>query len=151
MFARYDDKGKRIRKRVVVDCSNDEILVEQSHKDEVDINKIIQRHGVDMIQKTALLRSQEYQFDDVTGNDFQEAMLKVTKAQQTFDGLPSEIRKKFDNNPAKFMDFVHDSANIDQMVEMGIAERPPEIQPVQVNVVNQEPVVPETNPETPPV
>jgi phage internal scaffolding protein len=146
-FYRYDEEGKVVRKRVILKCNfKDDLLTEQSHKDEVNINNIIKRHGTDMIRKTALLKSQEYVFDDVTGNDFQEAMFKVNKAQESFDSLPSEVRKKFDNNPAKFMDFVQNPDNADSMVELGLAERIPETPPVQVEVVSP----PSETTETPP-
>jgi hypothetical protein len=163
MFAKYlkDDSGKyildesgnmiQIRNRVVVDCQKaiedgeEEILVEQSHKDEVDINKIVKRHGVDLIAKTAMLQSNEFQFDDVTGNDFQEAMFKITKAQTTFDQLPSKLRSKFNNSVAEYLDFVQNPDNRDQMIEMGLMNKPaPEPEPVQVVVTNLEP-----DPETP--
>lgn len=146
MFVKYDEQGNLIRRKVVIDCSHEDPITEQSHKKEVNINNIIQRHGIDLIQKTAHLASTEFQFDDIAGNDFTEAMLKVTKAQQTFDSMPSEVRKKFDNSPAQFMDFVQDPENQNALVEMGLAERLPTPEPMQVEVINP----PTTNPETPP-
>lgn len=144
MFAKYkiDAKGKKtlIRHRVVCDCSGDKPLTEQSHKDEVNINNIVRKHGIDMIQKTAMLRTPEMQWDDVTGNDFQEAMLKVTKAQQTFEQLPSKIRKEFDNNPAQFMDFVQNPENLPRMVELGLANAKVETPPMKVEVMNRPPL-----------
>lgn len=136
MFARYDSKGKLIRNRVVVDCSGDEILTEQNHKDEANINSIVKRHGMDLIRKTAQLSAPDMQWDDVTGNDFQEAMFKVTKAQQTFDQLPSELRSKFDNNPAKFLDFVQNPENGEKMVEYGLANKPVPETVTKVEVIN---------------
>lgn len=144
-FFKYDDNGEKIIRKVQLDCSNDEPITEQHHLAEVNINAIIKRHGMDIIQKTALLRSQEFQFDDVTGNDFQEAMLKITKAQETFESLPSALRKKFDNNPAQYLDFVQNPENIEELYSMGLAQRPPKEEPVQVVVTN-----PPTDPETPP-
>lgn len=143
-----DLDGNIKRYRVGIDCQKaiedgERYLVEQNHKAECDINQIIKRHGIDLIQKTNLLKSQEFQFDDVTGNDFQEAMFKLSKAQESFDSLPSLIRKKFDNNPAMFLDFVQNPDNITEMVELGLANAPaPEPPPVQVEIVN-----PETPPE----
>lgn len=142
MFTKVDESGNLIRNQVGIDCSGDEPLTEQAHKQEVDINQIIRRHGIDMIQKTAMLASREFQFDDVTGNDFQEAMEKVLKAQHTFESLPSQIRKEFDHNPAVFLDFVQNPENADRMVELGLANKQVEPQPVQVMVMN-----PETPPE----
>lgn len=145
-FAHINENGESARRRVVLDCSKDEPLTEQSHKAECDINNIIRKHGIELIQKTALLRSQEFQFDDVTGNDFQEAMHKVMKAQATFDTLPSVIRKEFDHDPAKFLDFIQNPDNLPRMEELGLVQREPDTPPLQVQVVEQ----PGNNPETPP-
>lgn len=143
-FTLYDMDGNPIRNRVVVDCSNDVPLTEQSHLEEVNINAIVKRHGIDLINKVAAMRTSEYMFDDVTGNDFQEAMNILVKAGDGFSQLPSAVRKQFDNDPAKFLDFVQDSNNQEQLVEMGLATRIPEQQPVEVTVTN-----PVTNTETP--
>lgn len=155
-FAHYDENGKQRRLRVVIDCqkaikNGEECRVEQAHKKETDINNIVKKHGLDLIQHTNNLLSPNFRFDDVTGNDFQEALEKINKAKSSFMAMPSEIRKQFDNNPAKFLDFVQDPDNIDAMVEMGLAERntPPPIQ--QVEIVNQASIsTPTQNPETPP-
>lgn len=139
MFIRVNKKGDQVRRRVCLDCSNDEPIVEQSHKAEVDINNIVKRHGMDLIQKTALLQSKLYQFDDVTGNDFQEAMFKVAKAKESFLRMPSEIRKRFDNDAAKFLDFVQNPDNSEQLVEMGLALPPVPDDPVSVRVIQDQP------------
>ena len=39
-----------------------------------------------------------------------------------FEELPATIRKKFENDPAKFLDFVNDERNADEMVELGLRE-----------------------------
>lgn len=143
MFGKYNEKGKLIRNRVTIDCQKaieegkDIIRTEQNHKDEVNINNIIRRHGIDLIQQVATMQAPAMQWDDVTGNDFQEAMFKVTKAQQTFDQLPSDIRKKFDNNPAVFLDYVQNPDNVDSMIDMGLAIRKPEQPTVNVKVTNE--------------
>lgn len=149
MFAKYDSKGKVIRNRVVCDCQKaieegEEVLVEQAHKNEVDINQIVKRHGIDLVTKIGKMRSQEYQFDDVTGNDFQEAANILIRAQEQFDSLPSNVRKEFDHSPAKFLDFVQNPDNMPRMIEMGLANKPKVEEPVKVLVTNPEPV-----PETP--
>jgi len=129
----------------VIDCQQaiidgEEIRVEQSHKDEVNINKIVKRAGgMELIAKVNALT--QFQYDDVTGNDFQESMNAIIKARDTFDQVPSDIRKQFDNDPAKFMDFVHNPENSDQLIQMGLKKEPEVISPIEVVV---------TNPETPP-
>lgn len=124
-FAIYDKNGKIKRNAVILDCSDDPLITEQSHKAEVDINNIIRRHGVDMIAKTAAMQAPNMRFDDVTGNDFQEAMNIILKAEDSFMQLPSKIRKEFNNNPAEFLDFVQNPENQDRMIELGLAEAPP--------------------------
>ena len=143
-FFSSDENYVARKQRAVIDCTGDKMLTEQSHKREVDINEIVRKHGADMIAKTARLASAEFRFDDVTGNDFQEASLKILKAKESFESLPSKIRKEFDNNPAIFLDFVHNPDNLDRMIELGLAKRVEPPAPVQVQVVNPDPV-----PETP--
>ena len=140
-FSIRDTKGKPVARRsVVLDCSNDDPIVEQSHKADVDINNIVKRHGRSLMQDyVKRLQSEEFRFDDVTGNDFQEAMIKVRKAQATFDRLPSDIRAKFGHNPAEFMDFVQNPDNGSQLVEMGLATARPVDAPVEVRVIPDAP------------
>lgn len=139
MFTKIDKNGKQLRyKKAVIDCSKDKILVEQSHKSEVDINNIVKRHGIDLIQKTNMLLAPSMQFDDVTGNDFQEASIIIAKAQQSFNEMPSALRQKFHNNPAEMLDFVQNPDNLPEMIELGMATaRPPE-PPIKVEVTNAE-------------
>lgn len=136
-FAKYDEEGNLKRKRVVIDCSNDETKTEQSHKDEVDINAIVRRHGMDMIAKTSKVVALEY--DENPDNNFEETMNMIAKAQSSFESLPHQVRKEFDNNPARFMDFVQNPNNADRMIELGLASKPVEIAPeapIEVIITN---------------
>ncbi len=93
-------------------------LTEQSHRDTCDINCILADY-----HKTGLLKhaaKNEGRYDDVTANDFQEAMFLVKNAQNMFEELPANIRDRFANNPASFLDFVQDESNLDEMQKMGI-------------------------------
>jgi len=95
-------------------------LTEQNHKDETDINQIVRKYN-----KTGLidhLNQFEKQYGDMTGYDYQDAMNTIAAANTMFEGLPSAIRNKFDNGPAKFINFVDDEANADKLVEMGLAK-----------------------------
>jgi len=95
-------------------------LTEQNHKDETDINNIVRKYN-----KTGLidhLNQFEKQYGDMTGYDYQDAMNTVAAANTMFEGLPSAIRNKFDNDPAKFINFVDDESNADKLVEMGLAK-----------------------------
>jgi len=143
-FTKYNSDGVSLRNRVQYTQLEDEIIrVEQSHKDEVNINNIVKRHGLDLIAKTAAM--QQFTYDENPNNDFQEVMNAVLKAEKSFTNLPSGIRKRFDNNAAKFMDFIYNPENKDEMVELGLAERKTTPPVVQVEVINPQPA--ETPPE----
>lgn len=99
----------------------------QSFKDAADINNIMARFlksgSVDYIVK------HEGRYGDVSPQDFHGAMNIVAKAEQMFADLPSELRKRFANNPASFLAFVQDSKNIDEMRRLGIAKALPKPEP----------------------
>lgn len=110
----YVDKG--------LDCSDDPVLTVQSEAENCDINVI-----VDRFEKTGILPSMTstpVYGDFSTVVSFQDAQNAVIAAQSAFMSLPAKIRKEFDNDPAKFLDFVDDPANADKLVEMGLREAP---------------------------
>ena len=111
-------------KKRVKTINQGESMTKQSFKAECDINLIIKKHD-----STGLLthvRNMEPSYGEVSGDDFRESMEKVLNAERAFGELPSAIRKEFQNDPALFLDFVHDPENQDRMVEMGLAEYTPE-------------------------
>ncbi len=67
--------------------------------------------------------SEEY--GDATQVDLLDAQLVVAQAQTMFEELPSNIRKKFENDPGKFLDFVQNPANLEEMQELGLANKTP--------------------------
>ena len=121
MFHKYDADGKPITRDVSLECLED-VVTEQSHKDEVDINVIVRKHGIDITQQVADLSN--FVFDDVTGNDFQESMNIIIKAQNSFGNIPLEIRQQFGHDPVKFLDFVQEKENKQQLIDWGLAEAP---------------------------
>lgn len=93
-------------------------LTEQSHKNETDMNYILRDYT-----RTGLIRhaqKNQGRYDDVSVQDFHEAMNIVTQSQQMFNELPGQIRARFANNPAEFLSFVQNPANKKEMHDMGI-------------------------------
>ena len=107
--------------KVALDFDPDEGMTEQHHKDECDINNIVRRY--DRSGVIQHLRQVEGRYTDVTSVEFHEAMNIVASANSAFEELPSNIRAHFRNDPAAFMDFVHDPNNKDQLVRMGLAKQ----------------------------
>lgn len=145
-FYRYKETGEVIRNRISTTCE-EETLTEQSHVDEVDVNKIIKKHGMDVIAKTRELMADNFRMDEIPTNDFHEALMIIQKASKTFTSLPSSVRKRFDNEPSKFLDFVQNPANNQAMVDMGLAVDITPAEPQPVPVVIQETTT--TTSETP--
>lgn len=56
--------------------------------------------------------------------DFRAAQDIVAHASETFASLPAHIRKRFSNDPAEFLSFFDDPANIDEAVKLGLATLP---------------------------
>ena len=96
--------------------------VEQCHKDECDINKIIAKY--DRTGVLTHVNNFEARYEDLTGLDYQTMLNTVANANSMFEGLPSEIRNQFANDPAKFISFMDDENNNEQMYEMGLKTRP---------------------------
>jgi phage internal scaffolding protein len=110
----------------------------QSEKDNVDVNNIIARHNkTGLIDHVAKGVAQYGDFTEV--NEYRENLDMVRKAQESFAALPSDVRKRFDNDPGKFFEFATDPKNLEEMVKMGLAEAVKPPAPQKVEIVNQEP------------
>lgn len=94
-------------------------LTHQSFKDECDINTIMGRY-----LKTGVLpenlTQREAQYLDVSDIDFQNAANLVAGAKSLFEQLPSSIRNRFENDPAKLLAFTSDENNRREAAEMGL-------------------------------
>lgn len=120
----------------------------QAPKQETDINWIMKKYIktglIDHVQR----HGAEYGF--ASSVDFHGAMNIVTKAGQMFDDLPAEIRRRFNGQPAEFLEFVQNPANKVEMIELGLATEVEAIVPVSVVVApgaESPPLSPEGAPE----
>jgi phage internal scaffolding protein len=113
------------RKPVLLMCDPAEGRTKQEFKAQCDINKILRKHD-----KTGLITHVNIataRFDDFTSSvGFHEAMTMVTAAQKSFDELPSDVRKKFGNDPAEFLaaiDAAHEgnSEQYELLVKLNLA------------------------------
>lgn len=88
----------------------------QSHKDSVDINKILRRFEageVDVLQKVQGVYGD---FSDVPSN-FAELLNTVDRGREMFDSLPIEIKEKFGQN---FVAFMQSFGSPDWLDKMGM-------------------------------
>lgn len=90
----------------------------QSFKDECDINTIMARYmSTGQLPDLALANPQYF---DASGADFQQSMEFVAGAQSLFAELPSQVRNRFGNDPAAFLDFCSHDKNRPELAEMGL-------------------------------
>jgi phage internal scaffolding protein len=93
--------------------------VKQSFAKECDINTIMSKW-----QKTGLLEhAAQHQGQYVecgTSESYHEACNQVIAAKAAFATLPSNLRKRFANDPAEFLAFVSNSDNREEMISMGL-------------------------------
>lgn len=87
----------------------------QSHKKECDINNIVEKAA-----KTGVvthLAKYGPTYGDATGPDYETALNLITNANSMFAELPAEVRREFHGDPRRFLDFVADPANQDDLAE----------------------------------
>ncbi|WNK12867.1 MAG: internal scaffolding protein [Microvirus sp.] len=93
----------------------------QEFKAESDINNIMARY-----QKTGLMENSREaiaQYLDCTQFDFQTAHNFIAGATSMFEGLPSSIRSRFDNDPSLFLGYMEDERNHKEARELGLLPR----------------------------
>jgi len=111
----------------------------QSFADDADINNIMARY-----QSTGMIdyvKENAPHYGDVTGLEFQACMDKIIEASEMFDALPAQLRKRFNNEPAEFLDFVQDDKNRDEAITLGLI---PEAPKAPITVPEGHPTDPKT-------
>ncbi len=94
----------------------DDGRTKQAFKNQCDINTILKK-----AQKTGAishLAKHEASYGDFTGFDFFEAQMKIAKATEIFDELPSEIRREFNNEPRQFFEYANKDESVGRMAQL---------------------------------
>lgn len=100
-----------------VECK-DRSLAQQHFAEECDINTIVKRFGLTG-ELPSDLKAPTYG-DFVGISDFHSAMNAIAKANEAFDEMPADIRARFNNDPALFVDFCSDDANRAEAERLGL-------------------------------
>lgn len=109
-----------VSKETGLECKDDSRAV-QSQAEEADINTIVRRFGLTGTVPATIKLPSYSDFDEIF--DFQSALNAVNDANKTFMSLPARVRSQFDNDPQKFLEFVADPQNGEEMVRLGLAEQ----------------------------
>ena len=133
--------GAHLRKRVqtpVKSNPNDVSLTKQADKAAADINNIVKKYANRADEFRILQMANQGAYDDFSEvPSFLEAQNILLKTQEQFAALPSSLRDELGNDPARFLEYVADSKNSDELIKLGLKKAPvapPE--PVRVIVEN---------------
>lgn len=121
----YDEKADAIARALTdIDCQ-DESLTVQSPATDADINVLVKRFGLDKRPLPPAAVDPSY-FGDFTEapTNLQDAIHVVREAQARFDGLPPDLRARFNNDPALLWGFVNDPRNGAEAVSLGLLRDP---------------------------
>lgn len=92
----------------------------QAMKDECDINNILRKYEKTGMVTHVAKHGGEYGF--VPAIDLMGAYETIQRAEAMFEDLPAAARKRFENSPMKFLEFVQDPANRDELVKLGLGK-----------------------------
>ena len=113
----------RPHERVTTNCGGIS-RTKQSFADECNINKIIAK-----FRKTGMishLKATGGHYGDFTGvTDYRQALDAIREADASFATLPADIRRRFDNDPAQFLQFVSNPENAEALKDMGLVPKTP--------------------------
>ena len=93
-------------------------LTKQSFAEECDINTIVRRFGVTGELPQSVVMPTYQDFEGIF--DFQSAMNSIVQSNDSFMQMPAEVRARFNNDPALFVDFCSNSDNLEEAIKLGL-------------------------------
>ena len=107
--------------RVTLTC--DDGITQQSHADTCNVNTILATY-----MQTGSLPSidPDAYYGDLSDFDYQSLQIQIANAHSLFEELPDSVKKRFNNEPHRFLNFVQDESNYDELTKMGLINTPPD-------------------------
>lgn len=116
-----ETRKKNGSRRVKMECIGPS-KTRASQQKETEINHIVAKY--DRTGTLTHVARTIPRFDDVSNiTDYKSALDQVMEAQSKFKELPSDIRKQFDNDPGKLIEFLSDSNNLEKAAEIGLVSK----------------------------
>jgi len=101
----------------------DATLTQQQFKEETDINNIMEKFGMTGLLPQIPL---EPSYGDFSGvYDYHSALNAIISSEEQFEALPAQLRSRFDNDPAKLIDFLGDENNGEEAIKLGLVNPKP--------------------------
>lgn len=119
------------RAQTDIDCSEEDSLTQQNFTQDADINVLAKRFGLDRGPIPMIIPDPNAYGDFTNAPDLRAALEIIRAVDEEFMKLDPKIRRRFENSPAKFWDFVHNPDMHDEGVKLGIFNppKPPEETP----------------------
>lgn len=113
--------GNKKRERAFFKTINNEpSKTRQEFTKSCDINQIVKKNIMTNGQFIPPGNSTPLYADVSDIPDFRTALDRVIYAKEAFTNLPSNIVKRFNNDPDKLVEFVNDPANLREGIELGL-------------------------------
>ena len=98
-----------------------ESMTQEQFAEESEINNILRSHDRNGVIEHINRGNAIYgDFSNIT--DFSDALDQIKEAQSEFQGIPWQIREKFQNDAGQFFKFASNPDNLDELREMGLAK-----------------------------
>lgn len=104
---------------VDLECPDDG-MTRQEFRDECDINVLMATYEKNGMMPPLNRGTPQY-LDVSNVPDLAAAIAVIDQAEAAFMSLPAKVRKEFDNDAIRFVEFAQDPENIDQLREWGLA------------------------------
>lgn len=104
---------------------------QQQFKEQCDVNYIMKKYKltgeVTHLNRRTPLNNGSEELDLTSIPSYQDSLHIVIQAQNAFQNLNSDIRKRFGNDPHEYIQFLQDPKNDDEAVKLGlkIKKQPP--------------------------
>lgn len=105
-----------------VEFDPDEGKTQQQFAEDADINVIVRKFGITGKVPVGFRMPESGDFTAAT--DYQSALNMVLEAKAKFLEVPADIRRRFNESPQAFMDWLHDSKNRKEATELGFFKEP---------------------------
>lgn len=100
----------------------EESMTQQQYKKDCDINEIVRKYEKTG-EFTHRTKKQGVYGDFTEITNYQEMLHTVNRAQEAFMLLPAQTRARFENDPAKLLEFIQDPQNNEEAIKLGLKER----------------------------
>lgn len=118
-----------------LECKDASRTVQDQARD-ADINTIVRNFGVTGKVPANIRAPMEGDFTEV--GDYRSCLDAIRATDEAFAAMPSDLRSRLDNDPARFVDYCADPANVDEMKKYGLAVSTAVVPaaPTRVEIVN---------------